>query len=199
MAQPLHERARAFLTTFADISTGERKLVLPEGYPVVLGIPPRSRKDPLFGGDELFVPIRPHILRVSNLRIATAEPMRDIVVLLAHGKRSEDNKWEFGLNRQPVVDTVLAYNRFARRSGYPSIEAVLVCNPGHNKMPAADAEKLHEAGIIFPTHDNIFPHVTYQDGEVNILVSTSSPDGFANTGRRLPLGNVPQDTPPTLS
>ncbi len=52
--------------------------------------------------------------------------LKDIEVLLAHGVRV-GNQWRFtgGGN---VVETVIAYNRYARTQGFKPIEFLAVCN-----------------------------------------------------------------------
>lgn len=162
----------------ASQSVGER-VTLSAGNSVIVGLPPQKGWDSLYGGHELHMPTTPHIFMVSELRIGPNVVMNNVVVLAAHGKRTDDNEWRFS-NNSLVIPTVLDYNQIASAQNLPQIQAVLVCNNGNGLETANRSSELAEQGIIFPLSGAIYPHLTMQGGRVLLLVSLESKYTFAN-------------------
>lgn len=162
----------------ASQSVGER-ITLPTGDTVIVGLPPKKGWDMVYGGDELHVPITPHVFTVSELRIGTTVLMNNVVVLAAHGERTGDNEWRFS-NGALVVSTVLDYNQHAVAHNRPLVQAVVVCNSGNGTDAANRSSELVEQGIIFPISGSIYPHLTVHDGKVSLLVSQGPMYRFAN-------------------
>lgn len=157
-----------------------RKLLLENGAIVVRGFPYPIRRDRLFGGSELTVPVHPHIFKTSSLQIGTNEPIHDAVVLVAHGDRDlRDNTWRFG-NGHEVIPTVLAYNNFARLRGLATIDAVLVCNGRDSQIYAEGTPQLLQEGVIFPLNGTIMMYINHQNGNVSIMVAPSINGKFAD-------------------
>lgn len=146
---------------------------LPNGYSLVVGIPPVSQRDYVLGGYEIFVPEQPHLFIATELVTGIGEPLHNIAVLVAHGKRNNDNKWIFA-NGQEVDPTVIEFNKFADKNGLRKIEAVLVCNNSANNISQPSPDLARE-GVIFP-HGVLYIHMNLNNNGIRIIAN--SPQGL---------------------
>jgi hypothetical protein len=80
----------------------------------------------------IIVPENPHVFVADELRIRDKDNdeemlLKDVVVLMGHGVRNQNDKWGF-LGGQSVPDTLNAYNQYAKKEGMPEAEFLVVCN-----------------------------------------------------------------------
>jgi len=109
-------------------ATGEKQVLdLEMGLYVVPGVPVKDVSAP---ESRIEIPDEPHVLVVGELHV-TNKYHRDLVlnnvsVMLAHGHRVGE-EWQFA-NGQSVVETVKAWDVYAKINDLPDIEFVVACN-----------------------------------------------------------------------
>lgn len=90
----------------------------------------------------LRIPNEPHVFTVNKLFLRNApprifskgRPIEDVKVVFCHGRRDSQDVWRFA-NGQSVVETVTAYNRWAKENGETPVECVVSCNPPNTPPP----------------------------------------------------------------
>ena len=80
----------------------------------------------------IIVPDTPHVLMADELRLRDKVHeeeilLENIVVLIGHGFRDENDEWKF-TNSQNVTDTLNGYNEYANKEGLPQAEFMAICN-----------------------------------------------------------------------
>ena len=172
------ERARtAYLEAMQSVhSINHKRLILPSGKQVMLGIPTRP-SDRERGKLALDPAVFPYIYQARvNVRVASKGSTQrfatfdNVTVIDGHGVRDEKGKWRFKVGL-PVVDTIIEYNRYANLQGLPPVQLALVCNEDERGRSARGTKRLAQEGIIFA-----------RTGEVRELdMNTSiSIDGFVS-------------------
>lgn len=96
---------------------------------VKLGVPLREQN----GTYAIYVPDEPYVFTIDDLRLQDPRHQAGVVLrgartIFAHGLRDGQNVWRFQ-NGQSVVETVTAYDEYARAHGLPPVDFVFACNP----------------------------------------------------------------------
>lgn len=101
---------------------------------VSLGVPV---KDIGSSNLEIVIPNEPHVFMAHNLWVNDINNenmfLEDVPVIFAHGYRDGDT-WKFA-NGQSIVETVNAYDEYARLNNMPPIECVISCNKDETDNP----------------------------------------------------------------
>ena len=88
---------------------------------ISLGVPVQDKKS---SDLKIAIPDKPHVFMAHNLWVNDKKHQNmllvDVPIIFAHGYR-DGEIWKFA-NGQPVVDTVNAYDEYARLNNLPAIE-----------------------------------------------------------------------------
>ncbi len=92
---------------------------------VKLGIPLNEEK-------VIIVPDSPHIFIADQIHVKDRShpegaTLNNVTLLIAHGIRDAKDTWRFK-EGQSVVDTVKAYNEYAKKENLPNLEFIIACN-----------------------------------------------------------------------
>lgn len=137
---------------------------------------------------ELEIPTSPHIYRARQTYLPDIAyphmniPLKDQVVIEAHGYRDK-NRWKFA-DGQDVVETVTAFNKFAKEKDISPIDIVVSCNRPEdgNTGHAEDTARLEKAGIIFVQAGVVsIDGAVYEDGA---YLQVKTEYGFPNVDKK---------------
>lgn len=123
------------LSKFKETSDVIHALVdVERGLWVSFGVPV---KDKDVAKPEIMIPNEPHVFMAHEMWVSDLTNdnllLQNVPVIFAHGYR-DGGTWKFA-NGQPVVDTVSAYDEYARLNNLPQIEFVMACNQDRSENP----------------------------------------------------------------
>lgn len=125
---------------------------------------------------QIIIPNEPYVFFVDDLTVNDKNHnnflMHDVTVIFAHGYR-DGEIWKF-LNGQSIVETVRAYDAYAKINNLPAIDFVVACNQDSQPNPlgikvkdfSTDkliAQSVGEAVSIYPSGKN-------QEGRVSLSI-----------------------------
>jgi len=127
MPAPLSEYTETKETELVCLDL-DKDLWVKFGVPVI----DRSSANP-----ELDIPYEPHVFMAHDLWLTDKKNenllIQNVPVIYAHGYR-DDETWRFA-NGQPILDTVNAFDDYAKRNKLPNIEFVVACNRDNRPDP----------------------------------------------------------------